>query len=54
MGPLFKPGAGSGESQIGDIGRGIRTEKLPSAAMAQLPFGGTPSALCAESIAYMS
>ena len=22
MGPLFKPGAGSGESQIGDIGRG--------------------------------
>jgi hypothetical protein len=24
----------------------IRTEKLPSAAMAQLPFGGTPSSLC--------
>src|SRR3984893_1903650 len=29
----------------------IRTEKLPSAAMAQLPFGGTPSSLCAESAA---
>jgi hypothetical protein len=27
----------------------IRTEKLPSAAMAQLSFGGTPSSLCAES-----
>jgi hypothetical protein len=29
----------------------IRTEKLPSAAMAQLPFGGTPTSLCAESAA---
>jgi hypothetical protein len=26
-------------------------EALPSAAMAQLPFGGTPSSLCAESAA---
>jgi hypothetical protein len=31
---------------VGAIGR-RRTEKVPSAALAQLPYGGTPSSLCA-------